>query len=476
MIGRYDFSDPAVIAALPVRLEPHWHVLQYCRHIGVIKRFARPLSWVARFRTKQGTYRQEHLGKLPGEGSETLSYAEAVAAAETWFTHPSNANIAADSRATGSKTDLDYCPWGDVFTVGHAMRDFIEWKRIAATKDTFGALLSLINHHILPSIGSVPLAEFKGHAAKAFTLDVIEQPPKRGNQPLGPKRSIQSLSQEELRTRKATVNTLLGILRLAFKLAWENGATDDERAWRCIRRLPNRSRPRMLYLNRDECRLLLNQCRPDLRDLVLGALYTGCRATELDRLKVGDVAQDVFGIYVGAMKSGPPRFVFLPDEGMEFFLSLVQARGKDEPAFLHQDGTDWRGRYKHLFRNAIDAAGLPEGFVFHGLRHTYASQLVQAATPLIVVAQQLGHATADTVARTYGHMAPQIREMQVRKNFAPLMERQVPVGPEVELRMQQLTMGGAGEDWRTYAAVEDGSTWPKANFSKNSFWKEPAKP
>lgn len=86
----------------------------------------------------------------------------------------------------------------------------------------------------------------------------------------------------------------------------------------------------MLYLNRDECRLLLEHCRADLRNHVLGALYTGCRVCELDQLKVGDVAKDIFGIYVGARKSGLPSFVFLPDEGMTFFLKLTQVRGKDE--------------------------------------------------------------------------------------------------------------------------------------------------
>ena len=44
----------------------------------------------------------------------------------------------------------------------------------------------------------------------------------------------------------------------------------------------------------------------------------------------------------------------------------------------------------------------------------------QAGTPLTVVAQQLGHANTDTVSRTYGHLAPQIREAQVRTHFARL--------------------------------------------------------
>ena len=63
------------------------------------------------------------------------------------------------------------------------------------------------------------------------------------------------------------------------------------------------------------------------------------------------------------------------------------------------------------------AAGLPKAFCFHGLRHTYASQLSQAGTPLLVIAEQLGHRNIETVSRTYGHMQPQIRSSEVRARF-----------------------------------------------------------
>ena len=50
----------------------------------------------------------------------------------------------------------------------------------------------------------------------------------------------------------------------------------------------------------------------------------------------------------------------------------------------------------------------------------YASQLIQAGAPLIVVSEQLGHRNTDSVGRTYGHMAPQIRQAEVWYRFASL--------------------------------------------------------
>jgi integrase/recombinase XerD len=90
---------------------------------------------------------------------------------------------------------------------------------------------------------------------------------------------------------------------------------------RCLKRLPNVDRPRTVFLSRPECAELVEASRPDLRQLILGALYTGCRVQELTHLRVRDVAQEGYGIYISPSKNYRPRFVFLPDEGMAFFLS-----------------------------------------------------------------------------------------------------------------------------------------------------------
>ena len=42
---------------------------------------------------------------------------------------------------------------------------------------------------------------------------------------------------------------------------------------------------------------------------------------------------------------------------------------------------------------------------FHCLRHSYASHVVMAGAPLLVVAKNLGHADARMVERHYGHLS-----------------------------------------------------------------------
>ncbi len=73
------------IKALPERREPYWNILEYCRHIGLEKKPAKPLHWVARIRKKDGRYKQRRLGPAVSENSQGLSYEAAIALARAWF-------------------------------------------------------------------------------------------------------------------------------------------------------------------------------------------------------------------------------------------------------------------------------------------------------------------------------------------------------------------------------------------------------
>jgi integrase len=464
-VHRPDLADPECRSALPVRLHPYWSLLEYCRHVGYQKRANETACWMVRVRTTAGKYKQHQLGIADSASTTSMSYTEAVAAARAWFRSPAICRIAAEAYPLGARQELTICPIGEVFTVGHALHDYMEWKRIAAARSHFETNLSLINHHIIPRLAEIPLERFNGIDLRHFAKAVLETPPKRGNQPARPRRPISQISEDALRKRKKTLNTLIGILRIAFQMAWENGRIENDRAWRCLRRVPNVERPRMLFLTRAECQQLLAECRPDLRQLVMGALYSGCRSTELLRLTVADVARDGYGIYVAPLKTYRPRFVFLPDEGMAFFLFLCRSRGPREPVFVRGDGAPWQPRHhRHLFKRAVRMADLPEEFTFHGLRHTYASQLVQAGTPLSVIAGQLGHANSTTVSRTYGHLAPQIREAEVRHRFAPLCPESASATQVSADQLTDLRNRLHGPDWRSYAQISDSSSWPRSNF------------
>jgi integrase len=460
VLERPDIQRHAVRSRLAVRLRPYWVRLEnYNRMLGYQK-LRHGTFWVARYRTTYQSYRQVRLGPADDTGSRnksaSMTFNQAREAATKWFRDPEQLRLASEARRRHPNEHLSICPIGDEFTIGHALHDYVEWKRLAAAKSNFGPLVSLINYHIVPKLASLPAKAFTSEVARLFIRDVLETPPRRGNQPPPDyKLSLDQLNAEELRKRKKTANSCLVILRVALRMAWEAGKLESERPWRLIKLFPRTTAARNLHLSRAECQRLLAHCRPDVGRLVLAALYTGCRMGELLEMRCNHVGRDGYGVYVPPQKTWRPRFVFLPDEGMIWFLKLIEGRRPDDFVFLNDNTGRRMGPSNKLFRKALIEAELPVDFTFHGLRHTYASQLVQAGAPMLAVAEQLGHLTARTVMETYGHLAPQIRESEVRQRFTALSKTNVRRASREREKLRTWRISLKGSDWRTYARITD---------------------
>lgn len=456
---RPDLSKAEERRRLSPRKAPYFNLLQYCRHIGLQVDSAEAARWVARVRKCDGGYRQKVLGPETPKDAAAMTYEDALAAANAWFATEEVRTVASEPYQIGSKRELNICPVGNTYTVGHALQDYLSWKLLAATKSHYETLVSLMNYHIVPRLSGVVLEEFNGSHFHAFAKSVLETPPKKNRKdPIG-RTSIQQLPAEDLRKRKKTLNALVSILRGAFEIAWEHGKLDTDRPMRCLRRVPNVDRPRIVFLDRGECQRLLQASGGGLEDLVAGALYTGCRATELTLMLVGDVNLPQGAVFVASPKGRRTRHVMLPPEGLKFFTKLSAGRPSTERLFLKANGRAWGSEYKSYFQKARDKSGLPKTLTFHGLRHTYASQLVQAGASLIAVAEQLGHANTQTVSATYGHLGPKHRSAEVARFFAPLSYNECRNTPAIVAREQGIEQIAVQES-------DAHHSWPRSNFSK----------
>ena len=444
----------------PFRKEPYWGVIEYGRAIGFLKRAPRECYWLARCRTPEGGYRFHRLAKTNqgkrADGKTIMTYTQAREAADKWFLLQEKIGAAAPAKPFGRKLTLDLDNLrGDAYTVAHAMIDYVAWKKLAAAPSYFETVVSHSNTYILPLIGDLPAEEMTGIHFQQWVRTCLEMVTRRGAKRIVGKLPIEQMSAETLRRRKITINSVITILRDALQMAWDNGKIDNDRAFRTFRRFANSSAPRLTFLSREECARLLEAAMPDLRNMILGALYTGCRSGELLNLKVSDVAREGYGISVVPFKTRTPRFVFLPDEGMAFFLKLTEGCDAMAPVFLRKDGSEWGAQYRYYFRKAVQEAGLPKDFTFHGLRHTYASQLIQAGAPLQAVADQLGHANTLTVSRTYAHFAPQIRESEVRQRFRSVDIKMKRRASRISKELTALRVQLYGRDGAQYAEIAD---------------------
>lgn len=452
---RYDLRDRAVRTALPVRENAYWHMYASCRHLGYQKWPSGRTTWLARIRLKDGRLRQQLLGQADdnesANGESIKNFEQALHAAKTWCALPEQSQVVADGRAMAPQSSLIYSPVGEVFTIAHAIADYLEWKQLTNKASYVQSLLSRINYFILPEFGTLAVDDVDGEMARRLIRKVLETPPIHEQHAYGAKWDILKLSPEQLRKRRKSANAIITVMKHAMRMAWEDHKTQNERSWRVFHTIRNVDQPRVLHLSRSEVRQLLSGCSPELGRVIRGLLYTGCRFSELMGLVAADVGRDGYGIYVKPGKSNRPRFVFLPDEAMVFFLELSKNKSPGSLLFKRDNGERWSWPHcRHCLKKVVRKLSLPDETCMHTMRHTYASQLIQAGAPFTSVSEQLGHVSPVTVMRVYGHLSPQIRESEIRQRFTSIdsdLAMRAERNQDALREWRAELYGGTGEDY-----------------------------
>ena len=210
-----------------------------------------------------------------------------------------------------------------------------------------------------------------------------------------------------------TVQLCLATVRQVFNHAKRLGIwTGVDPPTKAVKVKMNDNR-RLRFLTREEADLLLDTLHaksPDLAGMALVSLHSGCRAGELFKLRWKDVDLDRGILTLRDTKSGRTRYAHLTSSALAMLKN--RQRGHPENLVFPAKGGGQRESVSKVFREVVNDLGLNRGvtdrrdkIVFHSLRHTFASWLVQAGTPLYVVKEALGHKTLAMTER-YSHLAP----------------------------------------------------------------------
>jgi integrase len=375
--------------------EPHWQSLvsgERRAHLGWQAWKGSPGRWVLRRSLGDDKYQTIPLGRaddkdLTADGRVILSYEQAKAKALAMI------EAAGDQR-------------GSRLTVRRAMDRYIEFKRGQGAN--VSDLIGRTRVHILPVLGDLAVSELTAERLRRWVTGMAAQPAQsrpRGDKPVF---KPEPVTDEAIRSRRASANRVLTILKAALNFAFDEGLVSNRDAWgRKLKPFRDVETARARYLSVDEAQRLINASDPALRPLVVAALQTGARYGELVRLEAHDFNADAGTIAIRRSKSGKPRHIVLTDEGSEFFRAHCAGRAKSELMFSHEDGEAWKkSEQSRPMREACAAAKIVPALGIHGLRHTWASLSVMAGMPLLVVARNLGHADTRMVEKHYGHLAP----------------------------------------------------------------------
>jgi integrase len=168
--------------------------------------------------------------------------------------------------------------------------------------------------------------------------------------------------------------------------------------------LPKVSNTVTEFLTEEQVRSLLNAIENDTNhyagSIMLTALYTGMRKSEILRLEWRDIDFEHGFIHIRGPKGGQDQKVPLNDAAKSVFESLPRTHELLFPG-LHGQRT---GIY-HAIGKIKKAAGLPADFrPLHGLRHHYASMLASSGKVDMYVLQKLLTHKNPIMTQRYAHL------------------------------------------------------------------------
>lgn len=243
-------------------------------------------------------------------------------------------------------------------------------------------------------------------------------------------RKVEALAVQAQKSGKSarTVCYILSLISLVWNKAVDRGIVEGDSPTRRVKK-PRQDNRRMRFLSYEEARQLLGVLRErsmDTHDTALLSLFCGLRAGEIHALTWGDVDLQSGTIQIRDPKNARNRHAFMTEEVKQMLKRRNIGQTKGEYIFPaeNQKQRQW---ISDTFFRTVDALGFNDTgefttsengeqvpvkmsdarqrVVFHTLRHTFASWLVQAGTPLYTVAELMGHTTLE-MTRRYSHLAP----------------------------------------------------------------------
>lgn len=235
-------------------------------------------------------------------------------------------------------------------------------------------------------------------------------------------RLLQPMEKKRLSNRSK--NYAIALTRQVFNFAIRNELFAGDNPAARFDELKKEDNRRMKFLSDEELNNLLEELKKHSYSVYLMALISadsGLRAGEIFKLTWADVSLEEKMLFLRDTKNGKNRFAYMTNRVAEEFSKLKQGEGNE---FVFQSKTG--SKIEHVsrtFERAVKALGLNDGItdrrqkvVFHSLRHTFASRLVQKRVSLYEVKELLGHSDIAMTQR-YSHLANEtLRQAVARLN------------------------------------------------------------
>jgi len=173
--------------------------------------------------------------------------------------------------------------------------------------------------------------------------------------------------------------------------------------------LPHPRVPQRLpeILSREEvARLLSTEGKLRNRTLLMATYAAGLRVSEVCHLRVADIDSERMALRVEQGKGGRDRYSLLPPQlldALRLYWRVCRPRVWLFPQ-RHAEVPIDPGQAQKWFYTARDRAGITKKVGIHGLRHAFATHLLEAGVDLRTIQGLMGHSSLSSTQR-YLHLA-----------------------------------------------------------------------
>lgn len=206
-------------------------------------------------------------------------------------------------------------------------------------------------------------------------------------------------------TSPSTANRHLALIRSILRKACCD--------WEWIDKVPKirlfpESKRRVRWLTPEQVQRLLAELPPHQQDMVIFALSTGLRQSNIINLEWSQVDLERRAAWIHPDQAKARKAIHVPLNSIA--VAVLQRRlGEHSIRIFTYKGKPIAWANTLAWRNALKRAGI-EDFRWHDLRHTWASWLAQQGAPMNVL-QELGGWESEEMVRRYAHLSkPQLLE------------------------------------------------------------------
>jgi site-specific recombinase XerD len=157
------------------------------------------------------------------------------------------------------------------------------------------------------------------------------------------------------------------------------------------------------------------------RAMILMLLRTGMRIGELLALRLEDISLQEQRVMIHeANKTGMGRVVYFSTDAREALLAWLKEKDPREDVLFYGRSVECLayGTARVMFKKYLRKAGfLHKGYSLHSLRHTYATELLNAGMRLECLQPLLGHTNLE-VTRRYARLTDKTREVEYFRAMA----------------------------------------------------------